>query len=143
VINRNQVLSLLSENLVDFLQPDILNIGGITSARKVAAIAEAFGVEIAFHNAFGPIQNAATLQVNAAIPNFLLQESFYDFMPVWKRKLVKNEPKIDGGYSEIPTRPGLGIDIDEKLLEEHSTSAEGFFNSDEPVWVVKGTWREA
>ena len=143
LINRSQALSLLSEDLVDFLQPDILNIGGITSARKVAAVAEAFGVEIAFHNAFGPIQNAATLQVDAVIPNFLIQESFYDFMPLWKRSLVKNQPKIEDGYSEVPTKPGLGVDIDEKLLEEHQTTADGFFNPDEPVWVVKNTWRKA
>ncbi|MDA4130900.1 MAG: mandelate racemase/muconate lactonizing enzyme family protein [Thaumarchaeota archaeon] len=143
LINSRQVLSLLSENLVDFLQPDLLNIGGITGARKVAAIAEAYGVEIAFHNAFGPIQNAATLQLDAVIPNFLIQESFYDFMPLWKKNLVKNQPKIEDGHSALPTKPGLGIDIDEKLLEDHRTSAEGYFNPEEPVWVVKSTWRSA
>ena len=142
LINKNQVLSLLSENLVDILQPDILNIGGFTGARKVVAIAEAFGVEIAFHNAFGPIQNAATLQIDASIPNFLIQESFYDFMPEWKKNLIKNHPKIENGYSEVPNKPGIGVDIDEKLLEDHRTSGEGFFNPSEPVWVVKSTWRE-
>jgi hypothetical protein len=56
---------------------------------------------------------------------------------------VKNQPKIEDGHSALPTKPGLGIDIDEKLLEDHRTSAEGYFNPEEPVWVVKSTWRSA
>ncbi len=74
-------LTYLEGGLLDFIQPDITNIGGVTIARKVVALAEAYGVEVAFHNAFGPIQNAVTIQMDAAIPNFLIQESFYDFWP--------------------------------------------------------------
>jgi L-alanine-DL-glutamate epimerase-like enolase superfamily enzyme len=128
ILNKEQTLEVLSGNLADFLQPDITNIGGVTGARKVAALAEAYGVEVAFHNAFGPIQNAVTIQMDAAIPNFLIQESFYDVFPAWKRELV-------------PTRPGLGVEVNEKALEEHKATGQEYFNPDEPVWVVKGTWK--
>lgn len=141
MLTKEQALEVLSNNLADFLQPDITNIGGVTQARKVAALAEAYGVEVAFHNAFGPIQNAVTIQMDAAIPNFLIQESFYDVFPAWKRELVKEQLGVEGGYATVPMRPGLGVEVDEKALEEHRAEGQEYFNPDEPVWVVKGTWK--
>lgn len=143
ILTKEQAVHVLSNNLTDFLQPDITNIGGVTQARKVAAIAEAYGVEIAFHNAFGPIQNAVTIQLDASIPNFLIQESFYDVFPSWKRQLVKDESRIEGGHATVPTKPGLGVDVDERRLEEHKAEDQEYFNPDEPVWVVKNTWKTA
>ena len=136
-----EVVRVLSNNLTDFLQVDVTNIGGITQAHKVAGIAQAFGVEMAYHNAFGPIQNAATIQLDAAIPNFLIQESFWDVFPEWKRQLVRNETKVENGHTIVPKKPGLGVDIDERVLEEHRASGMEYFNPDEPVWVMKNTWK--
>ncbi len=143
LITKEQVMAVLADDLADFLQPDITNIGGVTQSRKVAAIAESYGVELAFHNAFGPIQNAVTIQVDAAIPNFLMQESFYDFFPSWKRKLVHDEPKVEGGYVTVPKRPGIGVEVDERLLERYRVEGMEYFNPDEPVWVVKNTWKDS
>jgi len=142
ILTKEQAAYIISNNLVDYMQADITNIGGVTAARKVAAIAEAYGVEMAFHNAFGPVQNAVTIQVDAALPNFLIQESFYDCFPEWKRQLVKDQSKIEGGYTRVPTRPGLGVEVDEKVLEDHRAEGQEYFNSDEPVWVVKDTWKD-
>ncbi len=141
ILTKEQAAHILSNNLTDFLQPDITNIGGVTQAVKVAAIAEAYDVEIAFHNAFGPIQNAVTIQLDATIPNFLIQESFYDVFPPWKRQLVKDQSKVENGYASVPTKPGLGVEVDEKILEDHKAEGQEYFNPDEPVWVVKNTWR--
>jgi len=141
ILTKEQAAHILSNNLTDFLQPDITNIGGVTQAVKVAAIAEAYDVEIAFHNAFGPIQNAVTIQLDATIPNFLIQESFYDVFPPWKRQLVKDQSKVENGYASVPTRPGLGVEVDEKILEDHKAEGQEYFNPDEPVWVVKNTWK--
>jgi len=141
LLTKEQVVHVLSNNLADFLQIDLTNIGGITQARKVSAIAESYGVEMAFHNAFGPIQNAATIQLDTSIPNFLIQESFYDCFPDWKRQLVNNEPKIENGYSTIPKEPGIGVKVNEKILEKYKVEGQEYFNPDEPVWVVKNTWK--
>ncbi|HKM49834.1 MAG TPA: mandelate racemase/muconate lactonizing enzyme family protein [Candidatus Bathyarchaeia archaeon] len=141
ILTKEQALFVLSNNLTDFLQPDITNIGGVTQARKIVAMAETFGVEIAFHNAFGPIQNAVTLQMDAAIPNFLIQESFYDCFPAWKRDLVRNGGKVEAGHASVSTKPGIGVDVDERVLEEHVAEGQEYFNPDEPVWVVKNTWK--
>ncbi|MCL4519563.1 MAG: mandelate racemase/muconate lactonizing enzyme family protein, partial [Thaumarchaeota archaeon] len=141
LLTKEQVVYVLSNNLTDFLQADITNIGGVTVAKKVCAIAEAYGVEMAFHNAFGPIQNAVTIQVDSSIPNFLIQESFWDAFPEWKRQLVKNQSKLESGYAPVPTRPGIGVEVDEKVLDEHKAQGQEYFNPDEPVWVVKNTWK--
>jgi gluconate/galactonate dehydratase len=141
LLTPEQTLQALSENLLDFLQIDITNVGGVTRAKKISAIAEAFGVEMAFHNAFGPIQNAVTIQVDAAIPNFLIQESFYDIFPEWKRKLVKNGTRVAKGRTEVSDRPGLGVEVDERVLEEYAAKGQEPFNPVEPVWAVRGTWK--
>lgn len=143
ILTKEQAAYLLANNLTDFIQPDITNVGGVTQGRKIVAIAEAFGVEVAFHNAFGPIQNAVTLQIDASIPNFLIQESFYDCFPAWKKNLVRDQWKIENGYAAVSTKPGVGVEIDERVLEEHRAEGQEYFNSDEPVWVVKNTWKSA
>lgn len=140
LLTKERVAHLLSCGLVDFLQVDITNVGGVTEARKVCSIAEANGVEIAFHNAFGPIQNAVTVQLDASIPNFLIQESFYDVFPEWKRQVVKNQTPVVEGHTEVPDMPGIGVEVDESVLAERRVKGQEEFNPDEPVWVVKGTW---
>ena len=143
ILTKEQAAYVCSNHLTDFLQIDLTNIGGLTQARKVSAMAEAYGVEMAFHNAFGPIQNAVTLQLDASIPNFLIQESFYDVFPEWKRKLIKGGTPVVKGHSKVPGRPGLGVEVDERVLEEHRFEGQEYFIPDEPVWVVKDTWKDA
>jgi L-alanine-DL-glutamate epimerase-like enolase superfamily enzyme len=141
LLTKEQVIYVLQNDLTDYLQVDLTNIGGITVAKKVTGIAEAFGVEMAFHNAFGPIQNAATIQLDASIPNFLIQESFWDAFPGWKKDLVRGQPPVVSGYTEVPARPGIGVEVDERVFEDHRASGQEYFNPDEPVWVVKNTWK--
>ena len=143
ILTKEHAAYVCANHLTDFLQADITNIGGVTQAKKVSAVAEAYGVEMAFHNAFGPIQNAVTLQVDAAIPNFLIQESFYDVFPGWKRKLVRDGTPVVKGHSKAPTRPGLGVDVDERVLEEYSFQGQESFDPEEPVWVVKDTGKKS
>ncbi|MGC9105560.1 MAG: enolase C-terminal domain-like protein [Thermoprotei archaeon] len=131
----------IREGLVDILQPDVTNIGGVTVARKVVSVAEAFSVDIAFHNAFGPIQNAVEVQMSSVIPNFAILESFYDWFPQWKRDLVYNSTPVEGGKSRVPNKPGIGVDVNEKLVEELRVEPQALEVSEEPVWVVKGTWK--
>ncbi len=141
VLTKQHFVSLASRHLLDFFQADITNCGGVTEAKKLSAIAEAYGIEMAFHNAFGPVQNAVTIQLDASIPNFLIQESFYDFFPQWKRDLIYDSTPVEKGYYRVSTKPGLGIKVNEKLLEELKVEGQEYFNPDEPVWVIGGTWK--
>ncbi len=131
--------SYLARGLVDILQPDITNSGGFTYGREIAGVAASFGAPVAYHNAFGPVQTAATLQIDAALPTFFLQESFEASWPVWKRSLVRGY-SIDHGVFQIPTRPGLGIEVDEKAVDRFRSEIVDPIGP-EPPWVIAGTWR--
>jgi L-alanine-DL-glutamate epimerase-like enolase superfamily enzyme len=130
--------SFLSRGLVDIVQPDITNSGGFTYGREILGIAAARGAPVAYHNAFGPVQTAATLQIDAVLPTFFLQESFEPSWPDWKRSLVRGY-SIDNGEFPIPSGPGLGIRVDEAAVERFRSDAMEPIGP-EPPWVIGGTW---
>ena len=130
--------SFLRRGLVDILQPDITNSGGFTYGREIAGVAAAHGAPIAYHNAFGPVQTAATLQMDATLPTFFLQESFEASWPDWKRSLVRGYEIANGEFS-IPKGPGLGIEVDEKAVEKYRSDVIDPIGP-EPPWVIAGTW---
>lgn len=142
VLEANDFLRYFSSKAVDVIQPDLTNVGGMLQAKQAADLAESFGVKVAYHNAFGPIQSAATLNIDYTIPNLLIQESFEAFWPPWKRRLVSSGYKLEDGYLTLEGgRPGLGISMNERILESHKTSQTEPFNSREPAWTVSGTFR--
>ncbi|MDA8055128.1 MAG: mandelate racemase/muconate lactonizing enzyme family protein [Thermoplasmatales archaeon] len=142
VLNKNLFLPYFTSDLVDVIQPDVTNVGGIIQAKESAVLADSFGVEVAYHNAFGPIQTAATLHLDYNIPNFLIQESFEKFWPKWKKGLVKSGYRLEDGYFSLSGKPGLGIDIDDRILTDYRTNKMEPFNPEEPPWVVKGTFKK-
>jgi galactonate dehydratase len=106
---------ILEKRAVSILQPDVCYAGGITELRLIAGMAEAYYLPIAPHNPNGPCSLAASLQVAASIPNFLIQERGDAEHPL----LAKPLPPVKNGYRELPTEPGLGITLDEnKLMAE-------------------------
>lgn len=104
---------ILEKGAASILQPDLCHAGGITEVRLIAGMAEAWYAAIAPHNPLGPISLAAGLQLSAAIPNFLCQEQVSLGEGYLKKPFV-----VKNGYIDIPTGPGLGIEIDEKALKE-------------------------
>lgn len=141
LLNKTDFARYISQGLVDIIQPDITNSLGILEAKKNAAIAESMGVPVAFHNAFGPVQTAATLNVDATLPNFLIQESFEAFWPDWKRNLVKSGYKLENGKFTLSGKPGIGADVDEKIVSNNAVDGMEPFDPGEPPWVVSGTFR--
>ena len=130
--------SFLNRGLVDILQPDITNSGGFTYGREIAGVAAARGAPVAYHNAFGPVQTAATLQMDAVLPTFFLQESFEASWPDWKRSLVRGYA-VESGEFAIPSKPGLGIEVDERAVEKYRSDMVDPIGP-EPPWVIAGTW---
>ncbi len=130
--------SFLARGLVDILQPDLTNSGGFTFGLQIAGVAAGFGAQIAYHNAFGPVQTAATLQLDAVLPTFFIQESFESSWPAWKRTLVRGYELADGHFL-VPDRPGLGIEVNESAVEA-ARSDEMEPKGTEPPWVIGGTW---
>jgi galactonate dehydratase len=95
------------------LQPDLCHAGGITECRLIAGMAEAYYAAIAPHNPLGPIALAAGVQLAASIPNFLCQEQVTLGEGYLKKPFVLRD-----GYLDLPTGPGLGIELDENALAD-------------------------
>ncbi len=104
---------VLEKRAATILQPDLCHAGGITEVRLIAGMAEAYYAAIAPHNPLGPISLAAGVQLAASIPNFLCQEQVSLGEGYLKRPFT-----VRGGYLDLPTGPGLGIDLDEDALAD-------------------------
>lgn len=122
---------------VDILQPDLSHAGGISECRRIAAMAEAYDVAIAPHCPLGPLALAACLQLAAATPNFVIQEmslgihynsAEYDLLTYLSNPQVFD---IHAGYVDVPSGPGLGIEIDEARVREAARIPHTWRN---PVW---------
>jgi len=104
---------ILEKKAAIVLQPDLCHAGGITEVRLIAGMAEAFYASIAPHNPLGPISLASGVQIAASIPNFLCQEqvSLGD-------GYLKQPFTVNAGYLDLPTGPGLGIELDESKMSD-------------------------
>jgi galactonate dehydratase len=109
---------LLRRRAVDIVQPDLCHAGGLTEVKKIAAMAEAAYVQVAPHNASGPVGTAAAVQLDASIPNFLIQEYFVAQAP-WIEEVVEGGPRVADGEIVVPDRPGLGVELHEEAALAH------------------------
>lgn len=113
---------VLDKRAADILNPDVSHCGGILELKEIAAMAEANYVAVCPHNHNSTtVSLAATLQVAATIPNFLITEYFVNFTEKGN-EILKNPFKLVDGHFVIPTGPGLGIEIDEDALGKLSFS---------------------
>jgi galactonate dehydratase len=104
---------ILEKHAASILQPDLCHAGGITEVRLIAGMAEAYYAALAPHNPLGPISLAAGVQLAASIPNFLCQEQVSLGEGYLKQPFV-----VQDGYLQLPTTPGLGIEVDEDALQD-------------------------
>jgi len=104
------------------LQPALGRAGGLWACRKIAALAEAHGAQMAPHFYAGPVEWAANVHLAAAIPNILMAETietpFHD-------ALIRRTIRVEGGYIPAPDAPGLGIDVDEELARANPYTGDG------------------
>ncbi len=115
---------LIEQGVADILQPDINHVGGITALWKAGAMAEASGISMAPHACEGPIGGLATLHVDAAMPNFLVQEVCSGVEPgrnekVWEEWLGFPAMRMVNGRFPLPEKPGLGFNLSEEALKKY------------------------
>lgn len=120
---------LLEKRLVDVIQPDLCHAGGITECKKIAALAEAYYVQVAPHSPQGPVSTAAAAHLALAIPNFQILE--YVRSEPWRQRVLKEPWPVVQGHLVVPDRPGLGVDLDEAVIES---------SPPRPVGVPRGAW---
>ncbi|WP_458211080.1 galactonate dehydratase [Haladaptatus sp. NG-SE-30] len=124
-MSKHDFFELVTRTDVDIVQPDIMNTGGITESKKIAAIAEADHVSFAPHNPQGPVATAICTHVDAAVPNFMIQEVFQTYDVEWVDDLLVDPVAIEDGHIRIPEGPGLGIELDMDVVREHEYTGEG------------------
>ena len=127
---------ILTDGYVDIVQPDLSHAGGILEARKIAAMAEAFDVAVAPHCPLGPINLAASLQLDACTPNVFIQEQslgihYNEGSDLLDYLKVPGVFAYQEGYVSILDGPGLGIEVDEDKVREAAKTGHDWKN---PVW---------
>ncbi len=110
---------LVKHEAVDILQPDMCNAGGITELKKIAAIAEPQHVMMAPHNTNAAVGTVASFHLDASMPNFLIQEYHAEFYEPHYFEVFDGLPRQKNGYVELPKGPGLGLSVNEEVLDAH------------------------
>jgi galactonate dehydratase len=110
---------LLEAGGPQYVRPDLGIAGGITGCRKIAALAESYHSALVSHNFLGPLLTAASIHLDVAIPNFITQEYLLaDESANPGDAIFKSVLKREGGYIIAPEAPGLGVELDDSLLDQ-------------------------
>ncbi len=117
--SRYHFAPLVSERLVDVIMPDVVHVGGIGELRKIAILAEAFRVDVSPHNPQSEVSTLASMHVCACTPNCTILEIGSGQDPFWQDLFFGGHFSFDRGYAALPSRPGLGIDLDEKIATKY------------------------
>ena len=115
---------LAEMGVVDVFQPDIAHVGGVTALWKTGALADAAGIRIAPHACEGPIGGIASLHVDAAMPNLLVQEicgavQSRELNNVWQDLMGFSAMRMVDGRYPLPEKPGLGFELSEAVLKKY------------------------
>lgn len=124
LMTRWQVREWLEKHVSQILMTDPVWNGGIGETRKIASMAEAFGVPLVLHNVAGPICHAACMHLGAHIPNLYFVESVRAFYKSYFPILSDFAPKVTRGHLEIPAGPGLGVTLRKAVFEREDLSRE-------------------
>jgi len=114
----DRFLEAIEKRAVDILQPDVCHLGGMFETKKVAGLAHARYLPVAPHNPTGPVMNAMTLHLSASLPNFMIFETVSIDVP-WRKELVRETLRFEGGDILVPTAPGLGVELNEAACAKY------------------------
>jgi galactonate dehydratase len=110
----------------DIIQADITHCGGILETKKIAAMAETHGLLMAPHNVGASVSTAAALHLAACTPNMKIQEYFNDFAEPFVKASAAGLPEVVDGFFPLPTGPGLGVRLNEEVVEAHPYRRQHF-----------------
>jgi galactonate dehydratase len=116
---------LLDRHAAQYLRPDVCAVGGLTTTKKICAVAEAHDVQIIPHNPLGPVSTAACLQICACIPNLGIQELPGFCLNGSEDGMVKEPLKFENGCMVIPDAPGIGVELSEDAETRYPAKERG------------------
>ncbi|HHX65730.1 MAG TPA: mandelate racemase/muconate lactonizing enzyme family protein [Chloroflexi bacterium] len=110
----------IEKQAVDIVQPDLGLAGGISEVKKIAAMAEIYGLHVQPHNCAGPVCTAASVQLDACITNFIIQE-WFPYRDPRHYDLVEEafDTQAVNGEFTIPDKPGLGVTLNEEVVARY------------------------
>jgi L-alanine-DL-glutamate epimerase-like enolase superfamily enzyme len=113
---------LLETGAAGVIMLDLSWCGGLSEARKIAAMAEAWHLPIAPHDCTGPVVLCASTHLSLNAPNALTQESVRAYYHTWYRDLTTALPKIEKGFITVPPGPGLGMELAPDLADRFTAT---------------------
>jgi len=116
LLSRWEFREIFEKQAAAYIQPDTSHVGGISELKKIANMAEVYYIHLMPHCAIGPVAFAAGMQVDAAVPNFLIQEQVDACLGYG---LLVEDWQVVNGYVELPDKPGLGFEIDRREAEQN------------------------
>jgi galactonate dehydratase len=120
----------------EIVQFDVDHIGGILPAKKVAAMAEAQDIFFAPHASVGPVAAQAALHIDISTSNLFMREAFHEFDVPWRSEFVCGYQPIEHGKWKIPTKPGLGVDLDDEAIKAHPAIPNNFPSLWDRGWIT-------
>ncbi|MCC6538262.1 MAG: galactonate dehydratase [Bryobacterales bacterium] len=115
---RHEFRAILAAQCLDFVQPDICVCGGLLELKKIAAMADAHYVRVAPHNPMGPVATVVNTHFAVSTPNFFILEYHPDDEGA-RKDLLKETAIVKDGYLPVPTKPGLGIELNEEAFRHY------------------------
>jgi galactonate dehydratase len=123
LVGLTEFLPVLARRAVHIVQPDLNHTGGLLEGKRIAAVAAAQLAGVAPHNPNGPVAGAAALHFAVSTPNFVIQEEMSGAVP-WYDDVVEVPMRREGAYWQVPTAPGLGVEINEREAARHPYEPE-------------------
>lgn len=124
LMTRWQIREWLEKHVAPILMTDPVWNGGISETRKIANMAESYGIPIVLHNVAGPICHAACMHLAAHIPNLFFVESVRAFYKTYFPILSNLAPSVENGHLSIPDGAGLGVTLNPEILERDDVIRE-------------------
>ncbi len=124
-IDLREFAVLMSRKAAQYVRPDVCAVGGITTSKKICALAEANDVLVVPHNPLGPVSSAACLQICASIPNLGIQELPGFCLNGAEDAMVKEPLKFENGCMLLPEGPGIGIELADNAAELYPANERG------------------
>jgi L-alanine-DL-glutamate epimerase-like enolase superfamily enzyme len=131
---------LIEQKAVDLVHPDLASAGGILETKKIGDYAEEHGLAMALHFAGTPISFMANVHCAAATESFVALEHHDVDTPWWEEMVTGLEkPLVRDGFVDVPETPGLGVDLNEPVIQQHLREGEKYF-APTPQWNEDQSW---
>jgi len=141
-LGRGRWCDWFEHGAMNITNPDLMNVGGIWEMKKIATIAEAWGVAFSPHSPYGPVHFASNVHLCASVTNFcILEYSGYD--APWRSAVTVPPEEIRNGYAIVPDRPGLGLELDEDVVAKRPLGPHPALGGWDPVFGIWGGGRRA